>query len=225
VAVRPLASVLERSDRQGWPVWPSGVADLTDSFCIVLDLTVIGLGQTASTSNGRISILKVIIAIMMVWPQIELRSVHQMRINFPTTSFLSMGYKYPSISCKINLLVIWISYLTFESPPPSHTSLSWSIIGVWDSSTWFEWFKLYDTNDSSSKHHRLVTLGGFHLLDGLEEWKSWVLQKDYECGPMFLWEVLCSPRLSVKSNSNGIGVWRGSSYVLQVLFVEEVYTW
>jgi hypothetical protein len=31
---------------------------------------------------------------------------------------------------------------------------------------------LYGTSDSSSKHHRLVTLGGWHLLDGLEEWKS-----------------------------------------------------
>jgi hypothetical protein len=29
--------------------------------------------------------------------------------------------------------------------------------------------ELCDTSDSSSKRHRLVTLGGCHLLDGLEE--------------------------------------------------------
>jgi hypothetical protein len=56
--------------------------------------------------------------------------------------------------------------------------------------------KLCGTNDSSSKHHRLVTLGGCCLLDGLEEWKSWALQEDCEGGLVFLWEVLCSPHRS-----------------------------
>jgi hypothetical protein len=31
--------------------------------------------------------------------------------------------------------------------------------------------ELYGTSDSSSKRHRLVTLGGYYLLDVLEEWK------------------------------------------------------
>ena len=31
--------------------------------------------------------------------------------------------------------------------------------------------ELCGTSDSSSKRHRLVTLGGCRLLDGLEEWK------------------------------------------------------
>jgi hypothetical protein len=46
--------------------------------------------------------------------------------------------------------------------------------------------KLCDTSDSSSKHHRLVTLGGYRLLDGLEEWKPRALQEDCEGGPVFL---------------------------------------
>jgi hypothetical protein len=31
--------------------------------------------------------------------------------------------------------------------------------------------ELCGTSDSSSKCHQLVTLGGYLLLDGLEEWK------------------------------------------------------
>jgi hypothetical protein len=46
--------------------------------------------------------------------------------------------------------------------------------------------ELCGTSDSSSKHHRLVTLGGCHLLDGLEEWKPRALQEDCEGGLVFL---------------------------------------
>jgi hypothetical protein len=46
--------------------------------------------------------------------------------------------------------------------------------------------ELCGTSDPSSKRHRLVTLGGFRLLDGLEEWKQRALQEDYEGGPVFL---------------------------------------
>jgi hypothetical protein len=46
--------------------------------------------------------------------------------------------------------------------------------------------ELCGTNDSSSNHHRLVTLGGCRLLDGLEEWKLRALQEDCDGGPMFL---------------------------------------
>jgi hypothetical protein len=46
--------------------------------------------------------------------------------------------------------------------------------------------ELCGTSDSSSKHHRLVTLGGSCLLDGLEEWKPQALQEDCEGGPVFL---------------------------------------
>jgi hypothetical protein len=38
--------------------------------------------------------------------------------------------------------------------------------------------ELCGTSDSSSKHHRLVTLEGCRLLDGLEEWKLRFLQED-----------------------------------------------
>jgi hypothetical protein len=31
--------------------------------------------------------------------------------------------------------------------------------------------ELCGTSDSSRKRHQLVTLGGCHLLDGLEDWK------------------------------------------------------
>jgi hypothetical protein len=46
--------------------------------------------------------------------------------------------------------------------------------------------ELCGTSDSSSKRHRLITLGGCRLLDGLEEWKLQALQEDCEGGPMFL---------------------------------------
>jgi hypothetical protein len=169
-------------------VWQPGVAGLTDCLCIAHSLITTRASQTASTSNGRISNLKVVIATVMVWPWLEMRFDCQVRRNFPASSFWVMGYKYPSISCKISLLTIWTTYLTLESPLPLDTSLSWSIVGVLHSSAWFE---LCDTSDSLSKHHRLVTLGGCRLLDGLKELKLWALQEDCEGGPVFLWEVLC----------------------------------
>jgi hypothetical protein len=135
------------------------------SLCIAYGLITTRAGQTASTSNGQILNLKVAIAIVMVWLQIGLRSDHQMCRNVPMASFWSVGYKYPSISCKLSLLAIWTTYLTLESSLPSHTSLSWSIVGVSDSSAWFEWFEFYGTSDSLSKRHRLVTLRGCCLLD------------------------------------------------------------
>jgi hypothetical protein len=46
--------------------------------------------------------------------------------------------------------------------------------------------ELCGTSDSLIKCHRLVTLGGCHLLDGLEEWKLRALQEDYEGGPVLL---------------------------------------
>jgi hypothetical protein len=56
--------------------------------------------------------------------------------------------------------------------------------------------ELCGTTDSLSKRHWLVTHGGCHLLDGLEEWKQWALQEDCEGGLVFLWVVLCLPRQS-----------------------------
>jgi hypothetical protein len=46
--------------------------------------------------------------------------------------------------------------------------------------------ELCGTSDSSRKRHRLVTLGGCRLLDGLEEGKPRALQEDCEGGPVFL---------------------------------------
>jgi hypothetical protein len=46
--------------------------------------------------------------------------------------------------------------------------------------------KLYGTSDSSRKRHRLIPLGGCHLIDGLVEWKPRALQEDCERGPVFL---------------------------------------
>jgi hypothetical protein len=46
--------------------------------------------------------------------------------------------------------------------------------------------ELCGTSDSSSKRHRLVTLGGCRILDGLEEWKLRALQEDCEGDPVFL---------------------------------------
>jgi hypothetical protein len=61
-------------------------------------------------------------------------------------------------------------------------SMWWCEILVLDSSV----LELCGTSDSSSKHHRIVTLGGCRLLDGLEEWKPRALQEDHEDGPVFL---------------------------------------
>jgi hypothetical protein len=46
--------------------------------------------------------------------------------------------------------------------------------------------ELCGTSDSSSKRHRLITLGVCHLLDDLEEWKPRALQENCEGGPVFL---------------------------------------
>jgi hypothetical protein len=87
---------------------------------------------------------------------------------FPMASFWSVGYKYSSNSCKTSLLVISIAYLTLERPLLPHTSIPWVCeILMHDLSV----LELCGTSDSSSKHHLIVTLGGCHLLDSLEEWK------------------------------------------------------
>jgi hypothetical protein len=46
--------------------------------------------------------------------------------------------------------------------------------------------ELCGTSDSLGKCHRLVSLGGCRLLDGLEEWKPQAIQEDCEGGLMFL---------------------------------------
>jgi hypothetical protein len=72
--------------------------------------------------------------------------------------------------------------------------------------------ELCGTSDPSSKCHRLVTLGGCRLLDGLEEWNREPFKKIVKvtrrsCGR-------CRARLAgaMKSNSSGIKVWKGSRY-------------
>jgi hypothetical protein len=172
------------------------VAGLAANLYIVYGMTTTEACQTANSSNGQNLKLKVVVAIVTIWLRIELRYDRQVHRIFSTTSFWSVCYTYSSISCKMTLLAIWIAYLILESTLPLHTSIPWSIVGVWDSSAWFEWVELCGTRDSSSKRHRLVTLRGCRLLDGLEEWKPWALEEDCECGPVFLWEVLCSPRQS-----------------------------
>ena len=72
-------------------------------------------------------------------------------------------------------------------------------------------FELCGTRESSSKHRRLVTLGCCCSLDGLEKVISWSPSKKLWRSP----EIGCersSAHLAgvVKSNSNGIEVWRGS---------------
>jgi hypothetical protein len=112
---------------------------LTASLCITHSLAVWEAGQTSNTSNSQIFNLKVVIAIVSVRPWNRLWSDRHVRRNFSTARFWSVGYKYSSISYKISLLTISTTYLTLERSLPSHTSLSWSIMDVWDSSVWFEW--------------------------------------------------------------------------------------
>ena len=55
-------------------------------------------------------------------------------------------------------------------------------------------FELCGIRETSSKRHRLVTVGSCHSLDGLEEWISWSTSKEIVEEPRnWLWEVLCSP--------------------------------
>ena len=51
-------------------------------------------------------------------------------------------------------------------------------------------FELWGTRESSSKHHQLVTLGGCHLLDGLEKWNRRAHQEVCAGASIWLWEVL-----------------------------------
>jgi hypothetical protein len=173
----------EESDRQllqlSWSDHHRGESDHQPLY-IAHGLTATEVGLTASTSNCQISNLKVAVAIVMVWPPIELWSIRQVHRIFSVTSFWSVDYKYPFISCKISLLSIRTTHLTFLSPSLPHRSPYWSIVSVWGSSFWFEWFELCGTSDPSSKHHRPVTLGGCCLLDDLEEWKLWAPQEDCE---------------------------------------------
>jgi hypothetical protein len=46
--------------------------------------------------------------------------------------------------------------------------------------------ELCATSDSSSKHHRLVNLGGCRLLDGLRSGNHEAFKKIKKGGPMFL---------------------------------------
>jgi hypothetical protein len=135
----------------------------------------------------------IVVIVVAVWPQVILRPDREMRKIFPTTSFWSVAiYTHPSHAR-------WVSW-----PFQQHTwplrALSFLTQAFLDPLWVFEILvldlsvlELCGTSDSSSKHHRLVTLGGCRLLDGLEEWKPRALQEDCEGGLVFLWEVLCSP--------------------------------
>jgi len=73
-------------------------------------------------------------------------------------------------------------------------------------------FELCGTRESSSKRHRLVTLGGCCLLDGLEiEDSIEHLKEDCEGALEIHCERSCAHLAgAVKSNSSGNEVWRGS---------------
>jgi hypothetical protein len=86
----------------------------------------------------NICILWLLTTFLVAWPRIALWSDREVRRICPMACFWSVGYKYSSISYKIWLLAISTAYLTLESPLLPHISIPWSIVGVWDSSAWFQ---------------------------------------------------------------------------------------
>jgi hypothetical protein len=184
-------------------VWPLGVVGLTTSLCIAHGLIATEVGQTANSSNDRKFDLKVVIITIMVKPWVVLWSDCE----------LYCGLTMKCIESSEQLVFrVWV----INTHPAHARYLSWSFelhtlllrvlffltqalldplwvceILVLDLSV----LELCGTSDSSSKHHWLVTLGGCRLLDGLE-WKPWDHREDCEGGPVFLWEVLYSPRRS-----------------------------
>jgi hypothetical protein len=152
-------------------LWPLEVADQTASLCIMHSLTATEADQTTNSSNGQKFDLKVAITSLTVQPWVVLRPDREVHRIFPMASFCSMGYKYSSILCKIALLAIWTAYILLRAlslHTQAFLDLLWLCeIIVLDSSV----LELCGTSDSSRKRHQLVTLGGCHLLYGLEEWK------------------------------------------------------
>jgi hypothetical protein len=80
-------------------------------------------------------------------------------INTPPTRARCLSWPFKQHTCPLRAL----SFLTQAFPDP----LWVCEILVLDLSV----LELCGTSDSSSKHHRLVTLGGCRLIDGLVEWK------------------------------------------------------
>jgi hypothetical protein len=64
--------------------------------------------------------------------------------------------------------------------------------------------ELCSTSDSLIKCHRLVTLGGCHLLDGLEEWNCEPFKKIMKVARCSCERCCAHLPGEVKSNSNGI---------------------
>jgi hypothetical protein len=114
--VRSPAPIPGWSGHQRWPVRPpASILGQSDRHQGRSD---------CQTSNGREK--------FQSW--VVLQSDHEMRRTFPMASFWSVDYKSSSISYKTSLLSISTAYLTLKSPLPSHTSIPWFIVGVWDSS-------------------------------------------------------------------------------------------
>jgi hypothetical protein len=168
----------------------------TANLCIAHGLTTGEASQTASTSNGQISNLKVAITNLTFWLPIALRSDREVHKIFQWLVFEVWAInthpsraRYLSWSCELHTWLLGaLSFLIQAFLDP----LWMCEILLIDLSV----LDLCGTSDSLSKHHRLISIGGYRLLDGLEEWKPWALQEDCECGLVFLWEVLCSPRRS-----------------------------
>jgi hypothetical protein len=171
--VRPLAHVPGWSDRQSWPVRPSAFVSgrsnrqhLRSNFFWIFSRYLLG-GLTASSAESSQWL------VFGVWA-----------INTPPSHARYDSWPFQQHTWSLRAL----SFLTqaFHDPLWVYEVLVLDLSAL----------KLCGTSDSSIKCHRLVTLGGCRLLNGLEEWKPWAIQEDCEGGPMFLWDVLCSPHQS-----------------------------
>jgi hypothetical protein len=118
-------------------VWPPPGADQTASLCSRVVWPP--LGAVWPPTLPMVNFFEnITIIIVEVWPRVVMWSNREMHRIFPTASFWSVGYIYSFISCKMGLMAISTAYLTPESHLLPHTSIPWSIVGVWDSSAWFE---------------------------------------------------------------------------------------
>jgi hypothetical protein len=138
----PWRNLLWRIEFKAVEIGPDGLtATRGRSDCQPLfqgGLTATRGSLTASSLNGKKFQIVIVVTSLVVWPRVALWSDSEVHRIFQTVGFWSVGYIYSSNSSKIGLLAISTAHLTLESSLLSHTSIPWSIVGVWDSRAWFE---------------------------------------------------------------------------------------
>jgi hypothetical protein len=144
---------------------------------------------------------------------------------------ITVGFEWVTINRRgarvWGLSWLFLAYIELNCDPPTHslTLFAWDCILVRD---WVFLVHLHPSvilealGGTPSKRHRLVTLGGCRLLDGLGDCLCRVLQED--CGEVAVLIVWSSrlPRRSGKSDISGIEV---LSDFLSTLLKDQVVSW